>query len=332
MTEATGARAPVASILIPTWDAADTLPLAVDSARRQTVVDIEIVIVGDGVTPAARDAIAPLIELDQRIRFLDLPKAPGRGERNRHRGVLACRSDLVVYLADDDLLLPWHVEQLAAAFASADFVQSLNGFIDAEDRLQLWPTDLGEGHWRDWHLRQPPRNRVSITGTAHLRARYTELEQGWVQPPSGSWADLTLWQQFFRLPGLRAATLRRLSTLQFPAHVRGLREPEAIAASYERWHAVVRDPDAAAVIAELQREAEWRELVRLSAEGTDRAIELAAATSELAASQSARERAEEANALLALEVRELRASTSWRVTAPMRAIVSRLRRGGAGRV
>ncbi|HEY3545172.1 MAG TPA: glycosyltransferase family 2 protein [Propionicimonas sp.] len=332
MTEATDARAPVASIVIPTWDAADTLPLAVDSARRQTVVDIEIVIVGDGVTPAARDAIEPLIELDQRIRFLDLPKAPGRGERNRHRGVLACRSDLVVYLADDDLLLPWHVEQLAAAFASADFVQSLNGFIDADDRLRLWPTDLGEGHWRDWHLRQPPRNRVSITGTAHSRARYTELEQGWVQPPSGSWADLTLWQQFFRLPGLRAATLRRLSTLQFPAPVHALREPEAIAASYERWHAVVCDPDAAAVVAELQREAEWRELVRLSAVDTDRAIELAAAASELAASQSARERAEEASALLAREVRALRDSTSWRVTAPMRSIVSRLRRGGAGRV
>jgi hypothetical protein len=332
VTEATGARPPVASILIPTWNAADTLPLAVDSACRQTVVDIEIVIVGDGVTPAARDAIEPLVELDRRIRFLDLPKAPGRGERNRHEGVLACRSDLVVYLADDDLLMPWHVEQIAAAFATADLVQSLNGFIDADDHLGLWPTDLGKGHWRDWHLLEPPRNRVSITGTAHSRARYLELEEGWVQPAPGSWADLTLWQQFFRLPGLRAATLRRLSTLQFPAPLRLLRAPEAIAASYERWHAVVRDPDAAAIIGELQREAEWHQLVRLSAWETDRAIELAAATSELAASQSARERAEEANALLAREVRALRASTSWRVTAPMRAIASRLRPGGAGRV
>ena len=77
MTEPTGARPPVASILIPPWNAADTLPLAVDSARRQTVVDIEIVIVGDGVTPASRGVIEPLVELDQRIRFLDLPKAPG---------------------------------------------------------------------------------------------------------------------------------------------------------------------------------------------------------------------------------------------------------------
>lgn len=311
-----GLSGPRASILIPTWDAADTLPLAVDSARRQTVADVEIVIVGDGVTASARDAIEPLLELDHRIRFLDLPKAPGRGERNRHEGVLGCRSDLVVYLADDDLLLPWHVEQIAAAFSSADLVQSLNGYIDDDDRLQLWPTDLSERRWREWHLRWPPRNRVSITGTAHSRALYAELDQGWVEPPPGSWADLTLWQQFFRLPDLRAATLRRLSTLQFPAQMRRSRESAAVAASYERWHAVVCDPDAAAVIAELQREAEWRELVRLSAVENDRVLELAAL-------ETVHERA----ALLEAEVRALRASTSWRATAPMRAITSRLRRG-----
>ena len=97
MSGPAGGSTPGASILIPTWDAADTLPLAVDSARRQTFTDIEIVIVGDGVTPAARAAIEPLLELgDDRIRFLDLPKAQGRGERNRHQGVLECRSELVV--------------------------------------------------------------------------------------------------------------------------------------------------------------------------------------------------------------------------------------------
>jgi hypothetical protein len=333
VTEAPQARPPVASVLIPTWDAADTLPLAVDSARRQTESDIEIVVVGDGVTPATRRAVEPLVELDDRVRFLDLPKAPGRGERNRHAGVLECRSDLVVYLADDDLLLPWHVAQVAEAFATADLVQSLNGYVDAEDRLRLWPTDLAEPRWREWHLREPSRNRVSITGTAHSRAVYLSLEQGWVEPPPGSWADLTLWQQFFRLPDLRAVTLRRVSTLQFPAPVRRARDPEAIAASYGRWHAVVCDPDAATVVADLQRAAEWDELVRLSAEGTDREIELAQARSALAAAEEARARAEEAraradeaSALLAREVLALRAAPPVRQTPPARGLLSRLRR------
>lgn len=325
---------PVASILIPTWDAAETLPLAVDSARRQSVPDIEIVIVGDGVTPATRRAVEPLVELDRRIRFVDLPKAPGRGERNRHAGVLACRSDLVVYLADDDLLLPWHVAQVAEAFATADLVQSLNGYIDAEDRLRLWPTDLAEPRWREWHLRRPARNRVSITGTAHSRAVYLSLEQGWVEPAPGSWADLTLWQQFFRVPDLRAVTLRRLSTFQFPAPARRDRDPAAVAASYRRWHAVVRDPDAAAVVADLQREAEWDELVRLSAEGTDRELELEQARAALADAQEARvraeearARAEEASALLAREVLALHAAPTARPARGTGAPWARRRRG-----
>ena len=40
-----------ASILVPTHDKPETLPLAVDSALRQTVPEIEVIVIGDGVTP-----------------------------------------------------------------------------------------------------------------------------------------------------------------------------------------------------------------------------------------------------------------------------------------
>lgn len=296
---------PMASILIPTWDAASTLALAVDSARQQTVTDIEIVIVGDGVTSQVRAVVDELLPLDERIRFLDLPKAPGRGERNRHEGVLACRSDLVVYLADDDLLLPWHVENVAEAFRTHDFVQSLNSYIDPSGELRLWPTDLADPAWRAWHLQEPPRNRVSITGTAHSRALYATLEPGWCEPPKGSWADLTLWQQFFRRGDLNAVTLRDISVLQFPAPMRAGRSEEEVAAEYARWHQFVCSPDARARLEALQRGAELAELTLLSAAVAEVELE--------------RDR-------LAAEVRALRATISWRLTAPLRALRAGLRR------
>ncbi|OYX59362.1 MAG: hypothetical protein B7Y93_00440, partial [Micrococcales bacterium 32-70-13] len=125
----------VATILIPTHDAADTVVDAVDSARRQTISDIEIMIVGDGVSPEYRNLIAQLAKADRRIVFLDLPKAPNRGERNRHSGVLAASSDVIVYLADDDLLLPRHTENMMQLLGDVDLCQSRNGFIDENDRL-----------------------------------------------------------------------------------------------------------------------------------------------------------------------------------------------------
>jgi glycosyltransferase involved in cell wall biosynthesis len=42
---------PYASVIIPTHDRVATLTAAVASVQRQTVEDIEIIIVGDGPTP-----------------------------------------------------------------------------------------------------------------------------------------------------------------------------------------------------------------------------------------------------------------------------------------
>lgn len=334
----------VASILIPSWNGHHTLPDAIDSAVRQTVRDLEIVVVGDGVTPPTRAVIESAVERDARIRFLDLPKAPGRGERNRHEGVLACRSDLIVYLADDDLLLPWHVENLVQAARSAAFVQSLNSYIDSDDRLRLWPTDLADPQRRAWHLEHPPRNRVSLTGTAHSRALYLDLSPGWVPPPADSWADLTLWQQFFRVPDLRAITVREISALQFPAPLHVGREASEQAERYARWSALTRDPEARRVVARLQQQAEWDELVQFSAESTDRIIMWKETERVLAEAEHGRERerASREHALLTesaarlrvereldevrAELAVVRSSTSWRVTAPFRVISSGIRR------
>ena len=333
-----------ASILIPTWRGHHTLPDAIDSAVRQTVSDLEIVVVGDGVTPPTRAAIESAVERDARIRFLDLPKVPGRGERNRHEGVLACRSDLIVYLADDDLLLPWHVENLVEAARSATFVQSLNSYIDADDRLRLWPTDLADPQRRAWHLEHPPRNRVSLTGTAHSRALYLELSPGWTPPPADSWADLTLWQQFFRLSDLRAATVREISAIQFPAPLHRGRESLEHAGRYARWTALTRDPEARQLVARLQQQAEWDELVQFSAESSDRIImwketermlaeveqrlerERASREYAIVTETAARLRVERERDQARADLAAVRASTSWRVTLPLRAVGGGIRR------
>ena len=59
---------PYASVIIPTHDRAATLPIAVASVQRQTVSNIEILIVGYGPTSDVVAAAAALTRADSRVR------------------------------------------------------------------------------------------------------------------------------------------------------------------------------------------------------------------------------------------------------------------------
>ena len=64
-------------MIVPTHDHASTLGLAVRSALAQTLGDIEVHIIGDGVGDETRAVVEHLVHDDTRVRFHDLPK----GER-----------------------------------------------------------------------------------------------------------------------------------------------------------------------------------------------------------------------------------------------------------
>lgn len=256
-----------ATVLVPTWDAPDTLGPAVRSALRQTASDLEVLIVGDGVTPRSRPIVESLLREDSRVRFLDLPKESNRGERNRDVGVREAVGEAIVYLADDDLLLPRHVQNLLTLLEDVPFAQSRNGFIDGDDCLRLFPTDLGDARWIEWHLLHPARNRVSVTGTAHTRASYLRLARGWDVPPPDIWADLYCWQEFFRQPWFRGATHPEMTTLQFPAPLRTGAPQEA--ERFARWEEFTRAPDAHERLQEMADAAAAKALIELSAASDD---------------------------------------------------------------
>lgn len=282
---------PRASILIPTHSAVATLPLAVRSALAQTVTDIEVLVIGDGVDDAMRAVIASLHAEDQRVRFLDRPKAPNRGERNRDAGVRAASSDAIVYLCDDDLLLPNHVENVLGLLAEHPVVQSRDAFIDADESLQLFINDLGDPAFIARHLEHPPRTVVSITGLAHSRAFYLQLERGWEPPPAGSWPDVHLWRQFLRQPGFSGATHPEVTTLQFPSTLHRARGANEQAAMMQRWAAFASSDDVRDRMAALVDDAARRALLDL----TLRALDLVDSVDDLVAEVTVRREVAEAS-------------------------------------
>jgi glycosyltransferase involved in cell wall biosynthesis len=88
---------PVATVVLPTHDHATTLPYALESVQRQTVEDLEIVVVGDGVGDDTREVVAARMREDARIRFLDRPKGERHGERHRHEALAGARGRIVCY-------------------------------------------------------------------------------------------------------------------------------------------------------------------------------------------------------------------------------------------
>lgn len=205
-----------ATVIIPTHDHHLTLPLAVSSVLNQILQDFEILIVGDGVTQSVRDIANELSSLDERITFLDFPKGENHGEIYRHEAVIRATSENIFYLCDDDLLLPSHLSNLNGLLLDKDFVQSRNGFFDTNGVLQLLPADLSSRQCLDWHLKEPRRNAVSLTGTAHKKQTYLNLKIGWETTPKEEWPDHYMWKKFFELPSLKAATHSAMTTIQLP--------------------------------------------------------------------------------------------------------------------
>ncbi len=291
-----------ASVLIPSHSRAGSLALAVRSVLAQTIRDLEVIIIGDGVGDDVRAVAIRLMEEDPRVRFLDLPKGPNHGEIHRHDAILAAKSDAIFYLCDDDLLLPEHVAELLALLDTHSFVQSLNGYVSPDGTIHRYSGSLADaaavGHVLNDELRF---NFISITGTAHSRDFYLGLDAPWSTTPPGEWPDHAQWKKMIGQPGFLGATSSRMTALQFPAT-----QPERHDWSVEKqlaelqgWAERIRLPDAQAAID------------RLVFDATE--IEFGHAVWELHVAMAA---------LRALESHRaaLENTFSWRITRPLRAV------------
>ena len=243
-----------ASVLIPAHDKPTTLPLTVDTVLRQSVTDLEVIVIGDGVTDAVRDAVSGLVDADERVRFLDFPKGPHHGERYRHDAVRAAHSDAIFYVCDDDLLLPDHVADLLALLEDHNLVQSFNGYCRPDGSIGFYPGDLSHPRTTERVLRSR-YNVVSITGTAHRRDFYDLVDDPWDTTPAGEWPDHHQWRKLIGHPEFRGATSERMTALQFPTSGDGRDTWSAEERERElrTWHGLVTGPDAQARIDEMVR-------------------------------------------------------------------------------
>jgi len=99
---------PQVSVIIPTFNRAELLPIAIRSVLNQTFQDFEILIVDDGssnTTPAVVKSFD-----DDRIHYIRHPKPRG-GAAARNTGIAYCQAEYVAFLDDDDEWYPHKLER-----------------------------------------------------------------------------------------------------------------------------------------------------------------------------------------------------------------------------
>jgi glycosyltransferase involved in cell wall biosynthesis len=304
----------------------------VESALRQTVREIEVLIVGDGADAATTAEAERLAGSDDRVRFFPFAKGPRLGEGHRTAVLREARGDFIAYLADDDLWLPGHVEAVLEALRESDFVHARGVTIRPDQSIEVLPGDFAVPGVRE---RLSERwNFIPLSGGAHSRAVYERLPGGWETTPPDVWTDLHMWRRLLALPGCRATSTGLPTVLTFPSLLRRDRSLAERETELGQWAARLAEPGFARdlerrafenacqglALRDLILRARDGEIDRIKAERDAARAETDAARNEADATRNGLAAAEERNAGFEVRLREavdvvhaMEATATWRL-------------------
>ncbi len=246
---------PEVTVLLPTHDHASTLPFALECVQRQTVEDLEIVVVGDGVGDDTREVVRQRAREDDRIQLLDRPKGERNGERHRHEALASARGRIVCYACDDDLWLPWHVDTLREALVEADFAHTLPLTFDGEGHAGAMLFDAS--HPGNRACMERHRIGFGLASAGHTLEAYRRLPHGWRPAPPEVASDLHMWRQFMDASA-RIHSLFRPTVLNFGAPFRRDWSAARRAQELASWMPMLQSSEAERRVAHLALDAAGR--------------------------------------------------------------------------
>ena len=140
MTEAR----PLVSVVMPAYNAQDTILDAINSALSQTWDRLEVLVVDDGSTDGTADVVRDRFHDNERVRLFVLPHEGRSAARNR--GVQEARGDYFQFLDADDLLVSTKIEAQVAVLEKDPLLAVAYGDVEYfgdEDSSIRWIVDKG---------------------------------------------------------------------------------------------------------------------------------------------------------------------------------------------
>jgi glycosyltransferase involved in cell wall biosynthesis len=321
------------TVAIPTHNRRETLLLALRGVLAQTRPPEQVLVLCDGCTDGSADAVRGLG--DARVDAIELPKLSGYAYAHRNVSLAMACGEAIMWLGDDDLLLPDHLERVGECWDTGvvDLVQTPAVAVEA-DESTAW---LG----LDWslpvHLRTMMRTNTSPMSSVTVRVEMALAVGGWDErlPRGGDW---DLWKRLIA-GGARTAMTGEPTVLHFRATGRDQAWPLRVRQNAD-WSARLLDPAALAQLRvqlrtlRARREADWADALESLSRQVERDEAELARLGEVESSLSVeleRSQAEVAR-LLASEATLARvyAGGWWRLRGRVRPLLrfaGRLRRG-----
>lgn len=177
MPTGTTSGRPLVSVVIAAYGRPAQLNLTLTSVRRQTVSDLEILIVADA---CSQDMLAAIDLQDPRVRLVNLPVRCGHQYGPNSVGLHLARGRYAAFLNHDDLWLDDHLERALATLSleRATFFMARAVFCHRRDQ-DRWLSELGRLVFAEYN--RPDAIWRCIEGPNHLFE------------PASSWVvDMTL--------------------------------------------------------------------------------------------------------------------------------------------
>ncbi len=161
-------RAPLVSIIMPSWNRAFTIGEAIQSVLEQTYPNWELIICDDASEDRTADVVRGFD--DRRIRYMKFLKSNGSGARNK--GLAHARGDYIAYLDSDNIWHPLFLDtMLRALLADPGRPMAYSAYLDTEIRGARVHLDrIARAPFRPTALTS--KNFIDLNTIVHHRALY----------------------------------------------------------------------------------------------------------------------------------------------------------------
>jgi glycosyltransferase involved in cell wall biosynthesis len=201
--------APLVTVIIATWNWSSVLPYSIGSALRQSVSDIEVLVIGDCCTDDSQQVVEAID--DPRVRWVNLPENSGHQFGPNNEGIRLARGKYIAYLGHDDLWLPHHLSSLIAevergADMAYGIVRSVYPADEVHPELAV-PTPYAPG------LSIPPSSVLHRKELISTIGDWRDYRKIGIDP------EADLWKRIYEA-GFQLRFVPRLTTINLPASAR----------------------------------------------------------------------------------------------------------------